>query len=213
MTDLHARLSALSPQKRSLLALQLSQPAFQIPAETSSSGNKRLVAYVVTSDESLTTKQLREFLFSKLPEYMVPSAFVTLNTLPLTPNGKVNRRALPAPDGLRPNLAATYEAPRSEMERTIATIWQEVLHLEKVGVNDNFFDLGGHSLLMVKVHNKLEEAFNCNFSIIEMFQNPTIKTLVQYLSQKPKEQPSFGKIHERSQKQLEARKRRKQLQK
>ena len=82
-----------------------------------------------------------------------------------------------------------------------------------MGVNDNFFDLGGHSLLMVETHNKLKESFNWNLSIVEMFQNPTVKTLVQYVSQKQKEQPSFGKMRDRVNRQLEARKRRKQLQK
>jgi len=99
----------------------------------------------------------------------------------------VDRRALPAPEILRP-LAAAYEAPRSQVERAIATVWQEVLHL-KVGVNDNFFDLGGHSLLMVQVNNKLAGSFNQNLSIVEMFQNPTINSLAKYLSQQ--NQPSF----------------------
>jgi len=179
-------------------------------------GDKQLVAYIVPGQEQTpTTSELRNYLKEQLPEYMVPSVFILLKVMPLTPNGKVNRHALPAPDGLRPSLAATYEAPRSEMERTLTTIWQEVLHLEKVGVNDNFFDLGGNSLLMVQVHNKLKESFNWNLSIIEMFQNPTIKTLVQYLSQKQKEQPSFafGKMRDRVNRQLGTRKRRKQFQK
>ena len=176
--------------------------------------DKQLVAYIVPGQEQTpTTSELRHYLKEQLPEYMVPSVFMLLKVMPLTPNGKVDRPALPAPDSLRPSLATTYEAPRSEMERSIATIWQEVLHLEKVGVNDNFFDLGGHSLLMVQVHNKLRESVNWNLSIIEMFQNPTIKTLVQYVSQKQKKQPSFGKMRDRVNRQLEVRKRRKQFQK
>ncbi len=171
--------------------------------------DKQLVAYIVPEKEQTpTTSELRNYLKEQLPEYIVPSVFMLLKVMPLTSNGKVNRHAFPAPDRLRPTLAATYEAPRSEMERTLTTIWQEVLHLEKVGVNDNFFDLGGHSLLMVQVHNKIKEVFNCNFSIIEMFHNPTIRSLVQYLSHKQKEQSSFGAMHDRVQKQLEARKRR-----
>ena len=167
-------------------------------------GDKQLVAYIIPEQERTppTTSELRNYLKGHMPAYMVPSVFMLLKAMPLTPNGKVNRHELPAPDGLRPSLTAIYEAPRSEIERTIATIWQEALHLEKVGVNDNFFDLGGHSLLMVKIHAKLEENFNYNFSIIEMFQNPTIKTLVQYLSQKQEEQLSFEKIRDRAQKQL-----------
>lgn len=137
----------------------------------------------------LSGTKLRFYLQSKLPEYMLPSAFVTLDTLPLTPNGKVNRHALPAPDGLRPSLAATYEAPRSEMERAIATIWQEVLHLKKVGVNDNFFDLGGHSLLMVKIHSQLSERFKTDLSLLDLFRYPTISSLAEYLS-RVKNEPS-----------------------
>jgi amino acid adenylation domain-containing protein len=174
-------------------------------------GNKRLVAYVVprqTPAPSIT--ELRDRLKAQLPEYMVPSAFVLLDALPLTPNGKVDRRALPAPENLRP-FAAAYEAPRSQVERAIATVWQEVLHLKKVGVNDNFFDLGGHSLLMVQVNNKLREVFNQNLSIVEMFQNPTINSLAKYLSQKLESQPSFQPMRDRAQKRIDAINRQKKL--
>ncbi|WP_460202333.1 amino acid adenylation domain-containing protein [Scytonema sp. NUACC21] len=175
-------------------------------------GNQRLVAYCVTNTETaLTTSDLRNFLKEQLPEYMVPSVFVQLKALPLTTNGKVDRRALPVPDGDRPELEEVYIAPRSEMERAIANIWQEVLHLEKVGVNDNFFDLGGHSLLIVQVHSKLQQNLHQNLTIVEIFQNPTIKSLAQYLNQKPEEQPLFQQTHARVQKQLEALEKRKQL--
>ncbi len=150
-------------------------------------------------------------LKAQLPEYMLPSIFVLLDTLPLLPNGKVDRRALPMAKGWRPTLAAAYEPPKSEVERAIASIWQEVLHLEKVGVNDNFFDLGGHSLLMVKVNSKLREILNRNLSIVEMFQNPTINSLAQYLNQKPEDIPRFQSMRDRTQKQIEALNRKKQL--
>lgn len=168
-------------------------------------GDKRLVAYIVPSPEqTLVVRDLRCFLKEQLPDYMVPSAFMLLDTLPLLPNGKVDRRALPAPDSLRPTLVPAYEAPRSEVERAIAAVWQTLLHLEKVGVNDNFFDLGGHSLLMVQVNSKLREIFDQDLSIIEMFQNPTIKSLAQYISQMPEDHLSFGSMRDRVQKQIQA---------
>jgi amino acid adenylation domain-containing protein len=146
------------------------------------SGNKRLVAYVVGEKEDLSTQQLREFLQQQLPAYMVPSVFVILDTLPLTPNGKVDRKALPALDGSRPDLQNGYVPPTTDLQKTIATIWQEVLQVDKVGMEDNFFDLGGHSLLMVQLHFKLQITLERELSIIELFHYPTISSLSQYYS-------------------------------
>ncbi|MBW4611874.1 MAG: amino acid adenylation domain-containing protein [Desmonostoc vinosum HA7617-LM4] len=161
----------------------------------------RLVAYLVLHQEAVfSVDELRYFLKEKLPEYMVPSVFVVLKVLPLTPNGKVDRRALPIPD----TLPVTYQAPQSEIERAIANIWQEVLHLEKVGINDNFFDLGGHSLLLVQANGKMRKFLNQDISIVEMFQNPTIGSLAQYLSQTSEDESAFKAMHNRVQKQREA---------
>jgi len=174
--------------------------------------NKSLVAYVVfQAEQSLTITELRRFLEEKLPKYMVPSFFVLLEKLPLLPNGKVDRRSLPIPETLRPALEVAYVAPQSEMEQTIAAVWQEVLHLEKVGVNDNFFDIGGHSLLIVQVNNKLQEILNRNLSIVEMFQNPTINSLARHLNQNTGDIYTFGVIRQRAQQQIEAGNRRKEL--
>ena len=101
--------------------------------------------------------ELRHFLKERLPEYMVPSAFVMLDMLPLTPNGKVDRRALPKPDGLHAETDESYVAPRTPMEKFIAEIWQEVLGVDRISVHDNFFDLGGHSLLSIKVISRIEK--------------------------------------------------------
>ncbi|WP_414582659.1 amino acid adenylation domain-containing protein [Scytonema sp. PCC 10023] len=169
----------------------------------------RLVAYVVTHETTLSVNELRDFLKKKLPEYMLPSAFVVLDALPLTPNGKVDRRALPAPDNLRPELTAAFQAPQSEIEKTIAQIWQEVLHLDKLGIHDNFFDLGGHSLLMLQVNNKLRAILQRDISVVTMFQNPTIHSFAQYLNQQ--QQLSFTGTRDRAQKQIEAINRQKQL--
>ena len=114
---------------------------------------------------------------------MVPAAFVTLEALPLTPNGKVDRKALPIPDQVRPELEAKYLPPQTEVEKTIANIWQEVLCIEEIGINDNFFELGGHSLLLVQVHKKLQQKYQ-QLLLVDLFQYPTINYLAKYLTQK-----------------------------
>ncbi|MBH8567023.1 amino acid adenylation domain-containing protein [Nostoc sp. CENA67] len=162
-------------------------------------GERRLVAYVVPNQElAPTTTDLRRVLKDKLPDYMIPSAFVILETLPLTPNGKVDRRALPAPQTLRPEIAANYEMPQTETEILIATIWQETLQLEKVGIHDNFFDLGGHSLLMVQIHHKLQKMFAQEISMIEMFKYPTINSLAKHLTQNFSEKSPSSPTYQQS---------------
>jgi polyketide synthase PksJ len=144
-------------------------------------GDKRLVAYVVgVSGEPPSGSELRRYLQGVLPEYMVPSAFVGLERFPLSPNGKVDRRALPAPEGER-QVAEAYVAPRSDLEHRIAEIWRAVLQLEEVGVRDNFFDLGGHSLRLVQVQGRLEEALGRPVAVVELFQHPTIERLARHL--------------------------------
>ncbi len=172
----------------------------------------RLIAYVVPHEKAkFSVNELRHFLKEKLPEYMLPSAFVVLEALPLTPNGKVDRRALPAPDNLRPELANNYQAPESEVEKSIAKVWKQVLQLERVGVNDNFFDLGGHSLLVVQVNNKLREILHRDLSVVELFQNPTIKLLAEHLSKTSEAPTTLGKMRERVDRQREALNQRNQL--
>jgi amino acid adenylation domain-containing protein len=155
---------------------------------------------------------LRNVLKQKLPNYMVPSSFVFLNHFPLTPNGKVDPLALPVPDALNPQLETTYVAPQTELEQIIATVWQQVLHLEKVGVEDSFFDLGGHSLLMAQAQSKLREVVDREVSIIEMFKYPTISSLAKYLSEEPEQKSSLGQSQERVKKQKDAINRQKQKQ-
>jgi acyl carrier protein len=142
---------------------------------------------------------------------MLPSAFVVLDALPLTPNGKVDRRALKAPENLRPELTAAYQSPQSEMEKTIAQIWQQVLHLKKVGVHDNFFDLGGHSLLIIQVKNKLQEIFNRDVLITDLFKYPNISSLANYLSQEENQKKSFKAVSSRVEKQKAAISQQKQI--
>jgi len=175
-------------------------------------GDKRLVAYIVPQgDQTPSVSVLRAYLRQKLPEYMVPNAFVILEEFPLTPNGKIDRRSLPSPTSLRPELESDYVAPRTEIERTLTSIWQEVLHLEKIGIHDNFFELGGHSLLLVRMRSKLQESFSKELSIVDMFRHPTIDRLAKFLTQKQKMEPSFAAAHELAQKQRESLKRQKRL--
>jgi amino acid adenylation domain-containing protein len=165
----------------------------------------RLVAYLLASERSSPSiNELRSFLADKLPEYMVPSAFVALEAFPLTPNGKVDRRALPAPDSLRPHLEAEYVAPQSHTERVIAGVWSAVLQMEKVGVHDNFFDVGGHSLLMAQVYSRLKQAFQRDLSMVELFQYPTIAALAAHLTGGENRRASFGQLRARVEKQREA---------
>jgi acyl carrier protein len=162
------------------------------------SGNKRLVAYVVPQKEMTpTTEELRQFLSDKLPAYMVPSVFVMLESLPLTPNGKVDRRALPAPD-LQQELS-NYVMPNTEVERIIAGIWQKTLEVEKVGIYNNFFELGGHSLLLVRINQQLQEKFGLEVSIVDMFNYPTIHRLSQYLSTKLNKEDTLKQNNSRPQ--------------
>jgi amino acid adenylation domain-containing protein len=147
-------------------------------------GNSQLVAYVVAQAKpSPTISELHHFLKEKLPDYMVPSAFVMLDNLPLTPSGKVDRKALPQPDSLRPELETAYAIPQNQMERVIAEVWQKALDVEQVGIYDNFFELGGHSLKMLQVYSKLREILPMNLSLMELFKYPTISSLARYLSQ------------------------------
>ncbi|MBH8563641.1 amino acid adenylation domain-containing protein [Nostoc sp. CENA67] len=141
-------------------------------------GDKRLVAYIVSrSGQKPTTDELRQFLKQKLPEYMVPSAFVFLDTLPLTPNGKIDRRALKAPDYSTPDLAATFVAPHTPIQQQIADIWASILKLEQVGIYDNFFALGGHSLLATQLMARLRDAFKIDFPVRTLFEAATVAEL------------------------------------
>ncbi|HEY0737024.1 MAG TPA: amino acid adenylation domain-containing protein [Herpetosiphonaceae bacterium] len=124
---------------------------------------------------------LRSFLRTRLPSFMVPSAFVLLPELPRTPNGKLDRRALPVPEQRIADRTA-YVAPTSELERTIASLWQDVLHLDKVSIHDNFFDLGGDSFRMAELHSRLRERISQPLLLIELFEHPTIQLLARHLS-------------------------------
>jgi acyl carrier protein len=151
-------------------------------------GKKLLVAYLVAQNNVRTPSTLRNFLKSKLPDYMIPAAFVFLENLPLTPNGKINRRALPVPDTSQRNLEVDFVLPSTDTEQELADIWTEVLKLKQVGINDNFFELGGHSLLATQAISRLIEVFSLDFSLRYLFENPTIAELAQKVIEQQIEQ-------------------------
>ncbi|MEH2266221.1 amino acid adenylation domain-containing protein [Nostoc sp.] len=152
-------------------------------------GDKRLVAYIVPNQKlDLSVTTLKGFLQEKLPSYMVPAAFVILDSLPLTPNGKIDRQNLPACDRTRPDLEETFVAPRNPIEEKLAAIWAELLGLDLIGVNDNFFYLGGHSLIATQMLSRVREVFPVELSFGQIFENPTIASLAQLLTQGNKEQ-------------------------
>lgn len=142
---------------------------------------KRLVAYVVPNENAPSLSELRQFLKENLPDYMVPSAFVVLETLPLNPNGKVDRRALPAPDRSRPELETPFVAPRTSLEEELAEIWAWAMGVEQVGIYDNFFELGGDSLLAAQLIIRLQEAFEIELPARYLFESPTVAQLAQTL--------------------------------
>jgi amino acid adenylation domain-containing protein len=147
---------------------------------TEAAGDKRLAAYVVCADScGQDGAELRAFLKQKLPDFMVPSYFVFLEKLPLNSNGKLDRRALP-----KPAMAVKREisAPRNDLEKMLAGCWAELLRMEPMGVHENFFDLGGHSMLLVRMQSRLEEALGRTVPILALFQHPTIGALAAYLS-------------------------------
>ncbi|KZL47818.1 non-ribosomal peptide synthetase [Nodularia spumigena CENA596] len=146
-------------------------------------GDKRLVAYVVPDQKAVTATTFKSFLEDKLPAYMVPTAWMLLDFLPLTPNGKVDRRSLPAPARTRPDLEEAFVAPRNSIEEQLATLWTELLGLDVVGVNDNFFCLGGHSLIVTQMISRAREIFSVNISFAQVFANPTIAAVAQLIAQ------------------------------
>ena len=156
-----------------------------VTARVDCGSDKRLVAYIVSNQQQKpTTDELRCFLKQKLPDYMVPSAFVFLETIPLTPNGKIDQRVLPAPDGLRQEPASTFVPPSDDLEIQLTKIWENVLGKKPISVKDNFFDVGGHSLLAVRLLAQIEKAFEKNLPLATLFQSPTIEQLANILRQK-----------------------------
>lgn len=161
-------------------------------------GDKRLVAYIVFQPKSPIPQStdLRAFLKEKLPEYMVPSAFVMLKSLPLTANGKIDRKKLPVPEQIPPELAATFVAPRNQTEEAIAQIWVEVLAVERVGIYDGFFELGGHSLLATQIISRIRQTLQVELSLRQFFDTPTVADLAVMVAQNLAQQTDAAMLAE-----------------
>jgi amino acid adenylation domain-containing protein len=145
-------------------------------------GDQRLVAYLVPDDKlALSVSMMRQLLAETVPDYMIPSIFILLEALPLSPNNKLDRRALPAPNGTRPNLQEAFVAARTSEEELLVDIWTAVLNVEQVGVHDNFFDLGGHSLLVAQVINQVRDLFQVELPLKVFFNKPTIAGVAEQI--------------------------------
>jgi acyl carrier protein len=149
---------------------------------------KYLCAYFV-SEKELSVSALREYLSGNLPDYMIPSYFIRLDKIPLTPNGKIDERALRT---MKVNLISTHEftAPQSNIERIVAGVWQEVLKLEKVGIYDSFFEIGGNSLKIIQVVGKLNKLFKKEIPVVSMFKYTTVHSFAGYINQVVVELPN-----------------------
>lgn len=158
-------------------------------AQDAVAGDKRLVAYVVPVATAPTVTDLRHCLGKSVPDYMIPAVFVFLKSLPLTTNGKVDRRALPHPEGLRPDLQTPYAPPRNPVEQGLAAIWSEVLELDRVGVDDNFFELGGDSIRSISILSRAQQQ-GWRLSLEQIFQHPTVAGLAACAAE-TNEQPAF----------------------
>ena len=175
--EVETRLRACPGVRRAGVAVRQDRP-----------GEPRLVGYVVGAAagegaiEGVRVDSLRRELQRHLPGYMVPEAFVFIDDLPMTPSGKLDVRALPAPDTVRPVLDTAYVSPRAGFEAAVAAVWQEVLGLGQVGSHDNFFDLGGNSLLIAKARARLAESLGTEIPTVELFRHPTVASLARHLS-------------------------------
>ena len=154
-----------------------------VVARAGESGTRRLVAYVVFEAEEVSSTELRSYLQQRLPDYMVPSQFVSLTELPLTVNGKVDRRALPDPDIDRATVTEEFCGPRTPAEEMLASIWSEVFRLSKVGIHDSFFELGGESILAIKLISRIDKDFDIELPVRALFEQPTIAELATLIVQ------------------------------
>jgi len=170
MTDRLRRIQRLGAAQRRLLQLRVGRQARADEA--------RLVGYIVPHAPcAITGHDLREFLMQRLPDYMVPGSWVFLDAFPMTSRGKVDRKALHAMGRSNPDVSPEQAAPRNERERAVAAVWEGVLGIPRVGIYDNFFDLGGHSLLLPKVLTKVRELTGRPVSMVDLFRYPTVQAL------------------------------------
>jgi amino acid adenylation domain-containing protein len=187
-------------------AALLRHPAIRqacVIARADEAGNKRLMAHYVTADsQPLRARELKDFLSIKLPAFMVPALYTPLATLPLNPNGKVDRAALPT--AATAKAQETRPGMTSNLEQTVTDVWKKVLHLDSLGMDENFFDLGGDSLLIVAVHSQLQKLLHREIEVTDLFEHTTIRTLSQHLGKADSVAPAFSAAQLQAQKQREA---------
>ena len=183
-----------------------------VVADSGENGSRRLVAYYVAANPSgPSPSDLRKFLAGKLPHYMVPALFVPLKALPLSPNGKVDRVALPAPVAVASGESSPADAPATLLEKALGDLWQRILRVDRVGPDDNFFDLGGDSLMIVAVHSNLQKILQVEIPVTDLFEFTTIRTLARHLGDNQPAAASFSDVQQQAQKQREAFERQRQL--
>jgi len=158
----------------------------------------------------LSSSDLRQYLSGKLPQYMVPALFVPLAALPLSSNGKVDRSALPAPP---PNAASTrpHASGANQLEQTLAEIWKRILRIESVGLDDNVFDLGGDSLMIIAIHSNLQKALGVEIPVTDLFEFTTIRTLARHLEEQTAASSPLSDVQQKALKQREAFERQKRM--
>jgi aspartate racemase len=172
-------------------------------AQNETAGNKRLIAYYVANgSHSISPSEIKKFLSTKLPAYMLPSSYLAMNAFPLTHNGKIDRAALPAP--VETHESSSKSAKGSELEEKIATLWKEVLGAARVGLDENFFDLGGDSLLIVAVHAQLQKMLQREIQVTDLFEYVTVRSLAGHLGESAPKTPAFAAAQEQARKQREA---------
>jgi acyl carrier protein len=158
--------------------------AAAVNVEETQPGEKRLIAYLVSSSKPAPTiSKMRSDLAALLPEYMIPAAFILLEQLPLTTNGKLDYKRLPKPNGERPTLATVYRAPRTTFEEILATLWSEILGVQPIGIDDNFLDLGGHSLAATRIITQILTQFRVDLPLRALFEAPTIADMAIVITQ------------------------------
>jgi acyl carrier protein len=166
-------------------------------AVADATGDKHLVVYFVSErEQAVSAVALREYLRERLPDYMIPSAYVVLDEMPLTPNGKVDRRALPAPDPSALQRQNAFVAPQTETEKSQARIWTEVLRVEEIGIDDNFFDLGGHSLAVMQLMSRLRLSFGVEVKLSDFFADATIRATSEKIEAALMAQASASELDE-----------------
>jgi hypothetical protein len=156
---------------------------------------QQLVACIKQSGDALDTGSLRSWLQERLPDYMVPSVFIALEEIPLTPNGKVDRKRLPKAKASTRETSTPMASPRNRLEEHLVQIWSEILGVNRVGVRDNFFDLGGHSLLLVRVHARLRHELDPDIAVIDLFRYPTIESMASWLNRRSHSLPVVAGVN------------------